>query len=267
MANQGQPATDLIQREALLLASSRAPSGIQQVTAAYDQNVVAEVAAGDEQHVEDALAVAHALFRNKSAWIPLHERLEILNRTAELMSAKADDLALVAAREGGKPLQDSEIEVARAIDGIYLCIESMRSHAGEVIPIATTQATSGRLAFTQKEPIGVVVAVSAFNHPLNLIVHQVAPAIATGCPVIVKPADDTPLSCLNFVQIVHEAGLPLAWCQALIAQDLATAEKLVTDPRVGFFCFIGSAKVGWMLRSKLASGTLDSSVNCNTGIY
>ena len=112
----------------------------------------------------------------------------------------------------------------------------------------------GRTAFTQKEPIGVVVAVSAFNHPLNLIVHQVGPAVATGCPVIVKPAADTPLSCLRFVEILREAGLPDAWCQVLVADDRETAEKLVTDSRVGFFSFIGSAKVGWMLRSKLAPG-------------
>ncbi|RLA22534.1 MAG: aldehyde dehydrogenase, partial [Gammaproteobacteria bacterium] len=102
---------------------------------------------------------------------------------------------------------------------------------------------------------GVVVAVSAFNHPLNLIVHQVTPAVATGCPVIVKPAGDTPLSCLRFVQLLHEAGLPPAWCQAIVTDSNATAEALVTDKRVGFFSFIGSARIGWMLRSKLAPGT------------
>ena len=104
-----------------------------------------------------------------------------------------------------------------------------------------------------REPIGPVVAVSAFNHPLNLIVHQVAPAVAVGCPVIVKPADDTPLSARAFVEILIEAGLPREWC-ACFPCDIPTAEKLVTDPRVAFFSFIGSAKVGWMLRSKLAPG-------------
>jgi acyl-CoA reductase-like NAD-dependent aldehyde dehydrogenase len=99
-----------------------------------------------------------------------------------------------------------------------------------------------------------VVAVSAFNHPLNLIVHQVAPAVATGCPVLVKPADDTPLSCEIFVKLLYEAGLPEEWCR-FVPCDLATAEQMVTDPRVAFFSFIGSAKVGWMLRSKLAAGT------------
>jgi acyl-CoA reductase-like NAD-dependent aldehyde dehydrogenase len=108
---------------------------------------------------------------------------------------------------------------------------------------------------THHEPIGVVAALSAFNHPLNLIVHQVGPAVATGCPVIVKPAEATPLSCMRFVAILHEAGLPEQWCQALVVNDLAVAEKLATDERVAFMTFIGSAKVGWMLRSKIAPGT------------
>ena len=165
------------------------------------------------------------------------------------------DLALQAAREGGKPLRDSEVEVTRAIDGVRLCIETLRTDTGSVVPMRTTKASGERLAFTQKEPVGVVVAVSAFNHPLNLIVHQVAAAVAAGCPVIVKPADDTPLSCLRFVQTLRKAGLPAAWCQVLIPKDIPTAEQLVTDARVSFFSFIGSARVGWMLRSKLAPGT------------
>ena len=95
----------------------------------------------------------------------------------------------------------------------------------------------------------------SYNHPLNLIVHQAGPAIAAGCPVIVKPAEDTPLSCFHFVEILREAGLPEPWCQPVAARDLALAERLVTDPRVGFFSFIGSARVGWHLRSRLAPGT------------
>lgn len=106
-----------------------------------------------------------------------------------------------------------------------------------------------------KEPIGVVVAVSAFNHPLNLIAHQVGPAIAAGCPVIVKPAENTPLSCFRLVDIFHQAGLPEAWCQVILPENHQFAEALVTDSRVAFFSFIGSARVGWYLRSKLAPGT------------
>ena len=116
-------------------------------------------------------------------------------------------------------------------------------------------ASSGKMAMTRREPIGVVVAMSAFNHPLNLIAHQVGPAVATGCPVIVKPAEATPLSCMRFVQILRDAGLPQQWCQAMVIKDHAIAERLVVDERVGFLSFIGSARVGWMLRSKLAPGT------------
>jgi acyl-CoA reductase-like NAD-dependent aldehyde dehydrogenase len=231
------------------------PVGQLDVTSPYDDSVLATLDTFGAEHVDAALSTAYELFRDRSAWLSIPERTAILKKTAELMESQREELARLAASEGGKPFQDSMVEVIRAIDGVHLCIETLRGHAGEVIPVATTPATLGRTAFTRKEPIGVVVAVSAFNHPLNLIVHQVAPAIATGCPVIVKPAGDTPLSCLRFVDLLHEAGLPADWCQAIVADTNETAEKLVTDSRVGFFSFIGSAKIGWMLRAKLAPGT------------
>jgi len=239
----------------LMIESNAAAVGTLTVRSPYDGRILAETATGSSVHVDDALTTAHALFRNRNAWLPIPERIAILERTAELMRNQADELALLAAGEGGKPLRDSIVEVTRAIDGVHLCIETLRGRPGNVIPVATTKATAGRVAFTQKEPIGVVVAVSAFNHPLNLIVHQAAPAVASGCPVVVKPAADTPLSCLRFVQLLREAGLPNAWCQVLLTDDRTIAEALVTDPRVAFFSFIGSARVGWMLRSKLAPGT------------
>jgi len=117
-----------------------------------------------------------------------------------------------------------------------------------------TAASGGRLAFTHHEPIGPVLAFSAFNHPLNLIAHQVGPAIAAGCPVIVKPAKATPLSCLRLVRILRECGLPEAWCQPLVTTGAELSQQMASDPRIGFFSFIGSGKVGWMLRSRLAPG-------------
>ena len=237
-----------------LLVSERPAAGWLAVTAPFDGASFARVPEADAEHVEHALAAADAAFRSRS-WLPVHERIAVLRRVASLMSERADELAVGAAREGGKPLRDSRVEVSRAIDGVELCIEALRGEEGEVIPMGGTAAGAGRIAFTRREPIGVVVAVSAFNHPLNLIVHQVAAAVAAGCPVVVKPATDTPLSCLRFVQMLHEAGLPPEFAQALVMRDNATAEKLVTDARVAFFSFIGSARVGWMLRSKLAPGT------------
>lgn len=241
--------------EPLMLAEQSNAAGILKVSSPYDQQVIAEVETADVKHVDKALQIARKLFRDRDAWISLPERIGILERTAELMTGDHASLTLLAAREGGKPLRDSQVEVTRAIDGIKLCIDTLGADTGSVVPMGTTVASGERLAFTTKEPIGVVVAVSAFNHPLNLIVHQVAAGVAAGCPVIVKPADDTPLSCLRFVRILREAGLPVEWCQVLIPEDISTAELLVTDNRVGFFSFIGSARVGWMLRSKLAPGT------------
>lgn len=225
------------------------------VVAPFDNSLIATVDAADSNAVELALTTAYALYKNRNAWLKPEQRIEILQKTADIMASRFDFLALEAAREGGKPLADSQVEVTRAIDGINNCIEVLRTEHGSEIPMNKNAASSQRLALTQLEPIGVVVAVSAFNHPLNLAVHQIGPAIAAGCPAIIKPAEDTPLSCLRLVAILHEAGLPEAWCQALCIKDLSIATDLVTDPRVGFFSFIGSAAVGWMLRSKLAPGT------------
>lgn len=226
-----------------------------EVTAPFDGEPIATVETADRAAVERALETAYALFRDRDRWLKMYERIEVLERTASIMEERAEDLAVEAAREGGKPLIDSRVEVTRAIDGVRLCVHHLRTRAGVEIPMGVNPASAGRLAFTRREPIGVVVALSAFNHPLNLIVHQVAPAVATGCPVIVKPAEATPLSAFRFVEILREAGLPAEWCQALAVSDLEVAGTLVADSRVGFLTFIGSAKVGWMLRSRLAPGT------------
>jgi len=239
----------------LMVPRATTKDDVLNVHAPYDGALIATVDTADQQSVELALATADSLYQKRDNWLPAEQRIEILEKTAAIMHERADKLAIGAAREGGKPLADSKVEVARAIDGVKLCIESLRTESGREIPMNLNAASSKRLAYTRKEPIGVVVAVSAFNHPLNLIVHQVAPAIATGCPVIVKPAEDTPLSCFRFIEILREAGLPDEWCQALTVSNLDVATQLVTDERVNFFTFIGSAKVGWMLRSKLAPGT------------
>ena len=225
------------------------------VSAAFDGSPIAELTCHGLKEAEEALGTAVALFRNRQKWLSVPDRIEVLRRAGEIMRDRIEDLTLQAAREGGKPYVDSKIELRRAIDGVENCIEVLRSEGGHVVPMGVNKPSAGRVAFTRREPIGVVVAVSAFNHPMNLIVHQVAPGIAAGCPVIVKPAPDTPLSGKAFVEILHEAGLPPEWCQLIVTDEIDVAEKLVTDDRVGIFSFIGSARVGWMLRSKLAPGT------------
>ena len=147
------------------------------------------------------------------------------------------------------------MEIDRAADGIECCIEEIRASAGNVIPMQLDGNSSSKVAFTQYEPIGVVAAVSAFNHPFNLIVHQVAPAVAPGCPVLVKPAAKIRLSCKAFIDILEEAGLPKGLAQVVVPQTIDLATDLISDPRVAFFSFIESSRVGWMLKSKLAPGT------------
>ena len=238
-----------------LLAESLQSTATVTVLAPFDLRPIATVENATAAQVESALTHAFSSYQDKSRWIPTPQRIEILEKLITLIRQQQETLAIDAAREGGKPLIDSKVEVARGIDGIKICIETLRTDAGQVIPMDYNKASANRIAFTQKQPIGVVVAISAFNHPFNLIIHQVAAAVAAGCPVIVKPATSTPLSCLRLVHLLHEAGLPKTHAQAIVTDNNQLAEKLCTDSRVAFFSFIGSAKVGWMLRSKLAPGT------------
>ena len=224
------------------------------VTSPFDGELLGELETTNETGIESALTRAHALFRDRSKWLTKSRRIEILRTAAELIRERREELALASAKEGGKPLQDSLVEIDRGADGVETCVEELRTQGGNVIPMGVNSSSQGRVAFTQYEPIGVVVAVSAFNHPFNLIVHQVAPAVAVGCPVVVKPAPPTPLMCKTFIDILLEAGLPPEWVTMVLPENLDLATKLVADPRVGFFSFIGSSGVGWMLRSKLAPG-------------
>jgi acyl-CoA reductase-like NAD-dependent aldehyde dehydrogenase len=238
---------------AIMVPGARA-AGRGEVRSPWDRSVVGTVDLGDNSAADRALATATALSRDRDRRLPAAKRIEILDRAGAIMKERREMLAREAAREGGKPLADSLVEADRAIDGVRLCAETLRAQAGREVPMGINAASSERLAFTRLEPVGVVVAFSAFNHPLNLIVHQAAPAVAAGCPVIVKPAEAAPLSCMRFTGILREAGLPPEWCQAILTTDLDVAGALAADPRVDFFSFIGSAKVGWMLRARLAPG-------------
>ena len=225
------------------------------VVQAFDRAPIAEIESDDATALERKLQAAERAFKDRDGWLKPHQRVAVLRKLAALMEGKRDHFAMQIAREGGKPLPDAIVETNRAIDGVHNAADELRNFAGREIPMGLSAAAENRWAFTTREPIGIMAAISAFNHPLNLIVHQVAPAIAVGCPVIVKPAITTPLSCLDFVSLVHEAGLPEAWCQSFLPEGNELAEKLATDRRVAFLSFIGSARVGWSLHAKLAPGT------------
>ncbi|MEH6570360.1 MAG: aldehyde dehydrogenase family protein [Halioglobus sp.] len=216
--------------------------------------VIAEVAVDDMGSARGKLKRAQALFQDRSRHLPLHERIVMLETLASKVESEHEIYALQIAREGGKPLVDARVEVSRAIAGIRMAVATVADRRGHVVPLGAQSASAGRMAMTQMFPRGVVLAFSAFNHPLNLIVHQIVPAFATGCPCIVKPAPDTPLSCISLVQAMYDSGVPEDYISCVITQDLALADELVRSEKIAFFSFIGSAKVGWMLRAKLQPG-------------
>ena len=223
------------------------------VKSAFDEAPIEALAYTDEKTALAALEKAHALFGDCDGWLNAAKRIHILERFAALVETQADSLARQATLEGGKPLRDSIVEIDRAIDGVRVAIKEIGHLHGTEIPMRLTDSSAHRFAHTYREPRGVVLAISAFNHPFNLIIHQVITAVAAGCPVLIKPATTTPMSCNSVVNMLTEAGLPEGWCQVLLTENAVT-EKLAGDPRVSFLTFIGSARVGWYLRSKLAPG-------------
>ena len=224
------------------------------VLSPFDNSVVGTVPFKTIEEVQVAIDLAQETFLDHKNALPKYKRVEILEKVAEIMSSQIEELTKLCASEGGKPWIDSEVEVHRAINGIKLAIEGLASHEGKEIAMGHTASSANRMAYTFKEPIGVVAAISAFNHPLNLAVHQVIPALAVGCPVIIKPATQTPMSALRLVEILEEAGLPKGWAQAVVC-DRKGGELLATSEKVSALTFIGSGKVGWYLNSKVANGT------------
>lgn len=225
-----------------------------EVFSPYDQSKIGEVKKHSLEEVMTMLETAYSLFHNRERHLKSHQRIEVLNNLINLLKEEQKNLALLIAKEGGKPLVDSSFESIRAVSGVSSAIAEIHNLGGKEIPMELTPASDNRMAFTTKEPVGVVVAISAFNHPLNLLIHQIVPAIAAGCPIIIKPASTTPLTCLRFVELLHKAGLPKEYCQAAIC-DPKIATTLATDSRVAFLNFIGSGAVGWELSKKLSPGT------------
>ncbi|MEL0214633.1 MAG: aldehyde dehydrogenase family protein, partial [Burkholderiaceae bacterium] len=158
----------------------------------FDGSQVGSVKINNANEIEEMLELGFRLNKENPKGLSAHRRIQILHKASSIMREEFDDLSMLIAAEGGKPLIDARIEVERAIDGVLSCASEISNIVGSEIPMGLTPAAESKIAFTTREPIGLVIAISAFNHPLNLIVHQVAPAVATGCPVIVKPADDTP---------------------------------------------------------------------------
>lgn len=220
----------------------------------FDREVIAEVAFAPAEGLAGALDTARRVQDRSWKRTPAWKRAAILRGTAERIRDRSDELAMVIAAEGGKPLKDATVEVARAAVTLEECAAVGERLEGRQWSMQRAPGTENRIAFTIPEPIGVVLAICAFNHPLNLACHQAGTAVAAGNTCILKPASSTPVSSILLSRMMREAGLPEGVLQVAPCSG-RQAGVLVSSPMVDFITFIGSAEVGWRVRREAADGT------------
>lgn len=219
------------------------------VRAPFDGSVIGEVAGHTAADVDRAVQTAVAALHDEP--LPLWRRAAILDKAAQLLSGRLDDLARTVALESAKPIRTARVEVDRAVGTFQFAAAEARKLAGEVIPLDAIAAGEGKVGFTLRLPVGVVGAITPFNFPLNLVVHKVAPAIAAGCPVVLKPATQTPFSSLRLAELlVHECGLPAGYLQVIIGDGATVGAAIVEHPDVALISFTGSPGVGWDIRAR-----------------
>jgi acyl-CoA reductase-like NAD-dependent aldehyde dehydrogenase len=182
--------------------------------------------------------------------LPAHKRAEILVRVAGFLGRRHDEVARTISDEAGKPMKAARVEARRAMSTYTFAAVEARKLVGEMVPMDASQAGEGKLAFTLRRPIGVVGAISPFNFPLNLVAHKLAPALAAGCAVVLKPASQTPLSALLLAELETEAGLPPGWLNVLVGPASEIGDVLIEDERVKALTFTGSGAVGWKLAER-----------------
>jgi acyl-CoA reductase-like NAD-dependent aldehyde dehydrogenase len=219
------------------------------VRSPYSGDVVATVARADADEARRAIDAAAEAMRSP---LPPWRRADILERVAQLLRERGEELARTICAEAGKPIKAARVEAARAVNTFALAAGEARRLAGESVPISGTQPGDGHIAWTVRVPIGVIGAITPFNFPLNLVAHKLAPALAAGCAVVLKPASQTPLSALRLAALYEEAELPTGWLSVLPGRADEIGAVLVEDERVRMLTFTGSAEVGWRLRSRAA---------------
>ena len=218
-----------------------------EVRSPYSGDVVGRVAKAGAAEARRAVDAADAAMREP---LPAHKRAEILVRVAGYLGRRNEEVAQTIAAEAGKPLKAARVEAARAMSTYTFAAAEARKLAGEMVPMDASQAGAGKLAFTLRRPIGVVGAISPFNFPLNLVAHKIAPALAAGCAVVLKPASQTPFSALLLAELETEAGLPPGWLNVLVGPASEIGDVLVEDERVRAITFTGSGDVGWKLAER-----------------
>src|SRR6478672_4458869 len=219
------------------------------VRSPFNGEVVGRVAKAGAHEACQAVDAAEKAMREP---LPAHKRAEILVKVAGALGRRHDEVARIISDEAGKPMKAARVEAKRAMSTYTFAAVEARKLAGEMVPMDAAQAGSGKLAFTLRQPIGVVGAISPFNFPLNLVAHKVAPALAAGCAVVLKPASQTPLSALLLAELEHEAGLPPGWLNVVAGSASEIGDVLVEDERVRMITFTGSSGVGWGIAERAA---------------
>jgi acyl-CoA reductase-like NAD-dependent aldehyde dehydrogenase len=218
-----------------------------EVRSPYSGDVVGRVAKAGAREACQAVDAAEKAMREP---LPAHKRAEILVKVAAALGRRHDEVARLISDEAGKPMKAARVEAQRAMSTYTFAAVEARKLAGEMIPMDAAQAGTGKLAFTLRQPIGIVGAISPFNFPLNLVAHKLAPALAAGCAVVLKPASQTPLSALLLAELEEEAGLPPGWLNVVVGPASELGDVLVEDERVRLITFTGSSGVGWGLRER-----------------
>jgi len=219
----------------------------QEVRSPYSGEVVGRVAKAGADETRRAVDAAAAAMEEP---LPAHKRAEILVRVAGALGRRHDEVARLISDEAGKPMKAARVEASRAMSTYTFSAVEARKLAGAMIPMDASQAGEGKLAFTLRRPLGVVGAISPFNFPLNLVAHKIAPSLAAGCAVVLKPAAQTPLSALLLAELEHEAGLPPGWLNVVVGPSSEIGDVLVEDDRVKVITFTGSSGVGWKLAER-----------------
>src|ERR671924_770759 len=208
-----------------------------EVRSPYSGDVVGRVAKAGADEAKQAVDAAEKAMAEP---LPAHKRAEILVRVAGYLGKRHDEIARLISDEAGKPMKAARVEAQRAMSTYTFAAVEARKLAGEMVPMDAAQAGEGKLAFTVRQPIGIVGAISPFNFPLNLVAHKLAPALAAGCAVVLKPASQTPLSALLLAELEEEAGLPAGWVNVVVGSAGELGDVLVDDDRVKAITFTGS---------------------------
>ena len=242
----------------------RGSDEVMEVRFPYDGSLVDAVSMASAADMDDAMDAAVKGFEITRA-LPSHKRSEILQKMARLLQERFDEVVDAMIMEGGKNRKTALGETARALETLKVSSEEARRIGGEIFSIDWTAAGENRQGFTRRAPIGTVLGITPFNYPVNLACHKIGPAIAVGNPIILKPAEKTPLSSVILAEIVLEAGYPPQAFSMLNAWGPDT-EMMVTDPRVAMISFTGGGSVGWMLKSKAGQKKVALELGGNAGV-